>query len=111
MEWKRAKRQLLEEGFLEFWDFRIELTLDNTFLDLDYIPRIVVYWEGDGRWHVMRNPIPKGRTLEESWQNAVKVLEMILKGYIEPDLGDELVSRKFALALRKTFGINGETAI
>lgn len=103
MRWEDAKRKLLEDGFIEIGDFRIELTLDNTFLDLDYIPRIVVYWEKDARWHVLRNPIPKGKTLDEGWRNAVQVLEEIIKGETEPDLGDVKISREFGEVLRESF--------
>lgn len=81
MNWKK---QLREDGYLEIQGFRIELTLDNTFLDLDYIPRIIVYDEKTSRWYVLRNPIPKGKTLEENWDNAVEVLEMIVKGRSSP---------------------------
>ncbi|BAD86294.1 hypothetical protein, conserved [Thermococcus kodakarensis KOD1] len=98
MNWKK---QLREDGYLEIQGFRIELTLDNTFLDLDYIPRIIVYDEKTSRWYVLRNPIPKGKTLEENWDNAVEVLEMIVKGEIEPNLGDEDVSNRFLRVLKR----------
>ena len=96
MEWKKKLR---EEGHLEVNGFRIELSLDNTFLDLDYIPRILVYDEKTSRWHVLRNPIPKGKTLEESWDNAVEVLEAMVEGEIEPILGDDEVGKRFRNAL------------
>jgi len=104
MKWDEAKETLLRDGFIEFADFRIELTLDNTFLDIDYIPRVAVYYEGDGRWHVLRNPIPKGETLEEGWRNAVEVLERVLRGDVQPDLGSEDVSAEFLRQFRRTFG-------
>ncbi|WP_367884074.1 hypothetical protein [Thermococcus sp. JCM 11816] len=64
MNWKK---QLREEGCLEIPGFRIELTLDNTFLDLDYIPRIIVYDEKTSRWYVLRNPpYPK----EKRWKRT-----------------------------------------
>lgn len=94
------KRKLREEGCLEIPGFRIELTLDNTFLDLDYIPRIIVYDEKTSRWYVLRNPIPKGKTLEENWDNAVEVLEMIVKGETKPNLGNEDVSNRFLRMLK-----------
>ncbi|ASJ01746.1 hypothetical protein A3K92_08450 [Thermococcus gorgonarius] len=97
MNWKK---QLREEGFLEFKGFRIELTLDNTFMDLDYIPRIAVFWEGDGHWHVLRNPIPKGRTLEENWDNAVEVLERIIRGEEKPNFENPDVEKAFAEAIK-----------
>jgi hypothetical protein len=111
MEWEEAKRKLLKEGFLEIPGFRIELTLDNTFLDLEYIPRIAVYWEGDGRWHVLRNPIPGGETLDEGWRNAVLILEKIIEGEMEPDLGDQMASDEFISTLRRTFGSDGKRYI
>jgi hypothetical protein len=94
------KKKLREEGYLEIPGFRIELTLDNTFLEFDYIPRIIVYDEVTSRWYVLRNPVPKGRTLEEGWDNAVKVLESILDGEDIPKFGDEDVSERFLKALR-----------
>jgi len=98
MNWKR---QLREEGYVEIGDLRIELSLDNTFLDLEYIPRVIVYSDETKRWHVLRNPIPKGRTLEDGWDNAVKVLEDIARGKLKPDLGDRLVEEKLVSLLRK----------
>ncbi|GAB6136624.1 hypothetical protein [Thermococcus prieurii] len=98
MDWKR---KLLEEGYIELDGLRIELSLDNTFMDIDYIPRVLVYSEETGRWHVLRNPIPKGRTLEEGWDNAVKVLEMITRGEVEPDLGDPEMGKRLVSVLRK----------
>ncbi|ASJ08129.1 hypothetical protein A3L11_02355 [Thermococcus siculi] len=95
-DWKKLLR---EEGYLEIPGFRIELTLDNTFMDLDYIPRIIVYDEETGKWHVLRNPIPKGKTLEENWDNAVEVLARISAGEEEPQFGEEGVAERFALAL------------
>ncbi len=93
------KRKLREEGYLELEGFRVELTLDNTFMDLDYIPRIIVYDEETERWHVLRNPIPKGETLEENWDNAVEVLARIARGEEEPKFGEEGVAERFARAL------------
>ncbi|WP_099209365.1 hypothetical protein [Thermococcus henrietii] len=98
MDWKR---KLLEEGYIELDGLRIELSLDNTFMDIDYIPRILVYSEETGRWHVLRNAIPKGRTLEESWNNAVKVLEMMVRGEVKPELEAPPVERRLVSALRK----------
>ncbi|WP_456368642.1 hypothetical protein [Thermococcus sp.] len=95
------KKKLRNDGYLEIPGFRIELSLDNTFLDLDYIPRIIVYDEVTGRWHVLRNPIPKGKTLEEGWDNAVEVLESILTGEDIPKFGDEDVSKRFLKAARR----------
>lgn len=94
------KRQLRENGFIEVGGFRIELTLDNTFMDIDYIPRIAVFWEENGRWHVLRNSIPKGRTLEEGWDNAVKLLEKIVAGEEKPMFDDPSVERAFVETLR-----------
>ncbi len=96
MEWKKRLR---EDGFIEFGGFRVELTLDNTFMDVGYIPRIAVYDDLTGRWHVLRNPIPRGRTLEESWDNAVALLERIAGGKEWPVLGDDEVSERLARAL------------
>ncbi len=98
MDWKRKLR---EEGYIELDGLRIELSLDNTFMDIDYIPRILVYSEETGRWHVLRNPIPKGRTLEKSWDNAVKVLEAIARGDVKPDLGEPRVENQLVSVLRK----------
>ncbi|WP_297514113.1 hypothetical protein [Thermococcus sp.] len=98
MDWKRKLR---EEGYIELDGLRIELSLDNTFMDIDYIPRILVYSEETGRWHVLRNPIPKGRTLEENWDNAVKVLEAIARGEVKPDLGEPRVENQLVSVLRK----------
>jgi RNA:NAD 2'-phosphotransferase (TPT1/KptA family) len=98
MDWKRKLR---EEGYIELEGLRIELSLDNTFMDIDYIPRVLVYSEETGRWHVLRNPIPKGRTLEEGWDNAVKVLEEIAEGRIKPELGEPGVERCLVSVLRK----------
>jgi len=96
MDWKE---KLLEEGFIEVGPFRVELTLDQTFMDLEYIPRVAVYDEVTGSWYVLRNPIPRGETLDESWRNAVEVLERVcLEG--NADLGEEEVSRRFVAALR-----------
>ncbi|ASJ03683.1 hypothetical protein A3L09_01200 [Thermococcus profundus] len=97
MDWKR---QLREEGYLEIPGFRIELTLDNTFMDLDYIPRIAVFWEGDDHWHVLRNPIPRGSTLEENWDNAIAVLEKIVAGDEEPRFDDPEVEMAFKKAIK-----------
>ncbi|WP_366078594.1 hypothetical protein [Thermococcus sp.] len=97
MNWKRHLR---EEGYLEFGGFRVELTLDNTFMDLEYIPRIIVYDEETERWHVLRNPIPKGKTLEDNWDNAIEVLERIAGGVEEPIFGEPDVAVRFARALR-----------
>ncbi|NJE43129.1 hypothetical protein [Thermococcus sp. GR6] len=97
MDWKRGLR---EEGFLELDGFRVELTLDNTFMDLDYIPRIVVYDYENEKWHVLRNAVPKGRTLEENWDNAVMVFEWIVRGEEEPQFGEEGVKERFLKALK-----------
>ncbi|WP_297497348.1 hypothetical protein [Thermococcus sp.] len=105
MEWERKLR---EEGFIEVGDFRIELTLDNTFLDLDYIPRVIVYDEETSCWHVLRNPIPKGKSLKEGWDNAVKVLEAIARGDADPVLGDDEVGERLQKALRELYK-NGQT--
>ena len=94
-------RRLREEGYLELGEFRLELSLDNTFMDLDYIPRVIIYDERTERWHVLRNPIPKGKTLEEGWDNAVEVLKRIARGEEEPDLGETEVTERFARTLRK----------
>lgn len=102
IEWDEAREQLLEEGYLEIGDFRIELTLDNTFMDFEYIPRIAVYHHGRGRWYVVRNPIPKGERLDECWENAVRFLERVIKGEVTPDLGDDEVSKEFTEVLRGT---------
>jgi len=91
MDWKKA---LLEDGFIEVGPFRVELTLDQTFMELDYIPRIAVYDEVTGAWYVLRNPIPKGETLDESWKNAVEVLEDVCRRK-NADLGNPEVSRRF----------------
>ncbi|WP_297510729.1 hypothetical protein [Thermococcus sp.] len=96
MKWKRKLR---DEGYIEVDGFRIELSLDNTFLDLDYIPRIIVYDEETSRWYVLRNPIPKGKTLEEGWDNAVEVLEAIARGDVEPILGNDEVGKRLRKAL------------
>ncbi len=96
MEWKKRFR---EEGFIEVREFRVELTLDNTFMDFDYIPRIAVYDDLTGRWHVLRNPIPRGRTLEENWDNALRLLERIVAGDELPMLDDEGVSERLVNAL------------
>ncbi len=101
MEWTKHLR---DEGYLEFGNFRVELTLDNTFMDLDYIPRVIVYDGKTGRWHVLRNPIPKGKTLEENWDNAIEVLERIARGEEDPVFGDEGVALRFARALRSLAG-------
>ncbi|NJE54325.1 hypothetical protein [Thermococcus sp. 21S9] len=97
MDWKRKLR---EDGYIEFDGLRIELSLDNTFMDIDYIPRVLVYSEKTGRWHVLRNPIPKGRTLEEGWDNAVKVLDAIAKGELKPDLGEPAVEELLVRLLK-----------
>jgi hypothetical protein len=94
------KRKLREEGYIEIPGFRIELTLDNTFMDLDYIPRIIVYDEETGKWHVLRNPIPKGSTLEENWDNAVAVLERIVAGEDASIFGEVDVAGRFVRALK-----------
>jgi hypothetical protein len=94
-------KRLREDGFLEVEGFRIELTLDNTFMDIEYIPRIIVYDEETSRWHVLRNPIPKGKTLEENWDNAVDVLERIARGGEMPLFDDPEVEERFAEALRR----------
>ena len=101
MEWKRKLR---EEGFIEVGEFRVELSLDNTFMDIDYIPRVLVYSERTGRWHVLRNPIPKGRTLEECWDNAVRVLEKIARGLERPVLDDEGTSLRLWEVLKSLEG-------
>jgi len=98
MDWRRKLR---EEGYVELDGLRIELSLDNTFLDIDYIPRVLVYSEETGRWHVLRNPIPKGKTLEESWDNAVDVLDAIARGEVKPDLGEPEVEERLVATLRK----------
>jgi hypothetical protein len=105
MEWEEARKVLLEEGFIEFGSFRIELTLDNTFMEIDYIPRVAVYWEGDGKWHVLRNPIPKGKKLAEGWKNAVDLIEAILKGKEWPRFDDEPLERAFVEEIRSAFQI------
>ena len=97
-------KHLREDGYLEFGDFRVELTLDNTFMELDYIPRVIVYDGKTGRWHVLRNPIPKGKTLDEGWDNAVAILERIARGEEEPLFGDPDVAIRFARALRALSG-------
>ncbi len=91
MDWKK---RLLEDGFIEVGPFRVELTLDNTFLEMDYIPRVAVYDGETARWYVLRNPIPKGTTLDEGWRNAVDVLEEVCRQE-NADLGDPEVSRRF----------------
>jgi len=96
MDWRET---LLEEGYIEVGNFRIELTLDNTFLDIDYIPRVAIYSKETGRWYVLRNPIERGNTLSEGWKNAVAMLERICAGE-EPLLPDEDVARRFSAALR-----------
>ncbi|MBP1911321.1 hypothetical protein [Thermococcus stetteri] len=95
------KKKLREEGYLEIPGFRIELTLDNTFLDLDYIPRIIVYDEETSHWYVLRNPIPKGKTLEENWDRAVGVLEKIVRGELKPNFENEELSNRFLMTVRK----------
>ena len=101
MDWAKKLR---EDGFVEVSGFRIELSLDNTFMDIDYIPRVLVYSEKTGRWHVLRNPIPKGETLEESWDNAVEVLKRIAAGLEEPVLDDEETARLLGEVLRSLQG-------
>jgi hypothetical protein len=101
MDWAKKLR---EDGFVEVSGFRIELSLDNTFMDIDYIPRVLVYSEKTGRWHVLRNPIPKGETLEESWDNAVEVLKRIATGLEEPVLDDEETARLLGEVLRSLQG-------
>ncbi len=103
MDWKRKLR---EEGYIELEGIRIELSLDNTFMDIDYIPRVLVYSEETGRWHVLRNPIPKGGTLEENWDNAVRVLEAIARGELKPDLGEPSVEERLVELLRKLEGLS-----
>jgi hypothetical protein len=103
MKWDEARKELLEEGFIEFGPFRVELTLDNTFMEIDHIPRVAVYWEVDGRWHVLRNPIPKGKTLDEGWTNAVDLLEAILRGEEWPRFNNEPLERAFVDAIRSSF--------
>ena len=98
MDWKKLLR---EDGFVEVDGFRIELSLDNTFMDLDYIPRVLFYDPPTGRWHVLRNPIPKGRDLEENWDNAVEVLERIAAGNEKPILDDEAVAERFVEFLKR----------
>lgn len=98
MDWRRKLRK---EGYVELDGMRIELSLDNTFMDIDYIPRVLVYSEKTGRWHVLRNPISKGRTLEEGWDNAVKVLEAIAEGRVKPELGEPSVEEALIQALRR----------
>lgn len=63
MNWKK---QLREDGYLEIQGFRIELTLDNTFLDLDYIPRIIVYDEKLPAGTSSGTPYPK----EKRWKRT-----------------------------------------
>lgn len=101
VNWKEA---LLSEGFIEVGEFRVELSLDNTFLGIDYLPRLIVYDSETRRWYVLRNPIPKGTTLKESWKNAAEVLERIVSGIEEPLLPDEDVSSRFARTVRKFLG-------
>ncbi|QDA30395.1 hypothetical protein FH039_00485 [Thermococcus indicus] len=96
MDWKKRLR---EDGFVEVDGFRIELSLDNTFMDLDYIPRVLFYDPPTGRWHVLRNPIPRGNSLEESWDSAVEVLCRILEGKETPVFGEEGVAERFLRAL------------
>jgi len=98
MDWKRKLR---EEGYIELDGLRIELSLDNTFLGIDYVPRVLVYSEATGRWHVLRNPIPKGKTLEEGWDNAVRVLEAIARGEVKPELEEPTVENQLVAVLRK----------
>ncbi|NJE61925.1 hypothetical protein [Thermococcus sp. 21S7] len=98
MDWRRRLR---EDGFVEADGFRIELSLDNTFMDLDYIPRVLFYDPPTGRWHVLRNTIPKGKTLEDNWDNAVEVLERIAAGNEKPILDDVAVAKRFTEFLRR----------
>ena len=98
MDWKR---QLREDGFVEVDGFRIELSLDNTFMDLDYIPRVLFYDPPTGRWHVLRNPISKGKRLEENWDRAVEVLCRILEGKETPVFGEEGVAERFLRVLER----------
>jgi len=95
------KRELRENGYVEVDGLRIELSLDNTFIDVEYVPRVLVYSEETGRWHVLRNPIPRGETLEESWDSAVRVLEGIARGEVEPDLGHPFVEERLVQVLRR----------
>lgn len=97
MDWKR---QLRRDGFLEIDGFRIELSLDNTFMDLEYIPRIIVYDYENGKWHVLRNPIEGSSSFEELWDNAVETLERIVNGEEEPIFGDEEVGKRFIKSLK-----------
>ncbi|EEB73512.1 hypothetical protein [Thermococcus sp. AM4] len=101
MKWHEFRELLLTEGFVELDDLRIELTLDNTFMDLEYIPRIAVYSGRTGRWHVLRNPIKPGKRLDEGWENAVEVLWKIITGSAKPDFGDPDLERDFLETLRR----------
>ncbi len=101
VKWDEFRGQLLSEGFVELGDFRIELTLDNTFMDVAYIPRIAVYSRGRDKWYVLRNPIKPGNKLDEGWENAVKVLREILTGSAEPDFNDPDLEREFLETLRR----------
>ncbi|WP_245612390.1 hypothetical protein [Palaeococcus ferrophilus] len=96
MEWKQKLR---EEGFLEVGPFRVELSLDNTFMDIELIPRILVYDGERERWHVLRNAVEKGDTFEEMWENAVKTLERIALGKERPAADDADFEERFARAL------------
>lgn len=52
-------------------------------------------------WYVFRNFIFKGKMLEENWDNVVEVLEMIVKGEIEFNLGDEDVLNRFLRVFKR----------
>ena len=101
LSWMEVKKRLLSEGFLEVGDFRIELTLDNTFLEIEYIPRIAVYSKSEDRWYVLRNPIRPGKRLDEGWRNAVDLLEGIVSGKVEPDFGGSEVEKRFVEVIKK----------
>ncbi|AJC71568.1 hypothetical protein X802_04825 [Thermococcus guaymasensis DSM 11113] len=101
VKWDEFRGQLLSEGFVELGDFRIELTLDNTFMDIAYIPRIAVYSRGRGKWYVLRNSIKSGNKLDEGWENAVEVLKKIISGDVQPDFNDPDLEMKFVESLRK----------
>lgn len=51
LNWKEVRERLLSEGFLEVGGFWIELTLDNTFMEVEYLPpdrRLLQKWGADG---------------------------------------------------------------
>ncbi len=101
VKWSEFRERLLSEGFVELDDLRIELTLDNTFMDIEYIPRIAVYSNRTKRWYVLRNPIKPGERLDEGWKNAVEVLKKIISGEVQPDLNDPDLEIEFVESLRK----------